>query len=59
MGNLVGCSGVGSPILEGSKLKGRPGVCGVEGVDDGILWRFAISKGEGEHQWHSQTWSHK
>jgi len=55
----VGCSGVGSPILEGSKLKGRPGVCGVEGVDDGILWRFAISKGEGEHQWHSQTWSHK
>jgi hypothetical protein len=60
MGNRVGCNRMlGSPILKGSKLKGRPGVHGVEVMDDGILWCFAMSKGEGEHWWHSWTWSRK
>ena len=41
---MGGCIGtLGSPILEGSKVRGRPGVDGVVGVDEGVLLRFAAS----------------
>jgi hypothetical protein len=43
VGNVGGCNGMlGSPILEGSNWR-KPGVPGVEGVDNSILWRFAAS----------------
>jgi hypothetical protein len=49
VGNMGGCIGtLGSPILEGSKVRGRPGVDGVVGVDEGVLYLFATSSGDGE-----------
>jgi len=57
VGNLAGCSGADSPILEGSKVKGRPGVDGVAGVDEGVLCRSVVSKGEGACRFRSLTWS--
>jgi hypothetical protein len=48
VGNLSGCSGADNPILEGLKVRGRPGVLGVVGMDEGVLYRFAVSSGEGE-----------
>jgi hypothetical protein len=57
MGNLVDCSRADNPILEGSKVKRRPGVDGVVGVDEGILCHSAVSKGEGAWRFHSLTWS--
>jgi hypothetical protein len=59
VGSLAGCSEVGNPILEGSKVRGRPGVLGVAGVDEGILCRSAVSKGEGVRRFRSLTWSHR
>jgi hypothetical protein len=59
MGNLAGCSRAGSPILEGSKVRGRPGVLGVVGVDEGVLCRSAVLKGEGVRHFRSLTWSRR
>jgi len=50
---------LGSPILEGLKARGRPGVDGVVGVDEGVLCRSAMSKGKGVRRLHSLTWSHR
>jgi hypothetical protein len=57
VGNLVGCNGADNPILEGSKVRGRPGVLGVVGMDEGALCRSAVSKGEGARCFRSLTWS--
>ena len=60
MGKVGGCIGtLGSPVLEGLKGKGRPGVDGVAGVDEGVLCRSAVSKGEGARRFRSLTWFRK
>ena len=59
-GNVGGCIGtLGSPILDGSKVRGRPGVDGVAGVDEGVLCRSAVSKGEGVRRFRSLAWSRR
>jgi hypothetical protein len=50
---------LGSPILEGSKVRGRPGVDGVAGVDEGVLCCSAMSKGDGARRFLSLTWSRR
>jgi hypothetical protein len=59
VGKTWGCSGADNPILEGSKVRGRLGVLGVAGVDEAILCRSAVSKGEGARHFRSLTWSHR
>ena len=56
MGGRIGT--LGGPILEGSKVRGRPGVDGVVGVDEGVLYRFAASSGDGERL-HFRTYSRR
>jgi hypothetical protein len=50
---------LGSPIVEGSKVRGRPGVLEVVGVDEGTLCCSAMSKGEGAQCFWSLTWSRR
>ena len=60
VGNVGGCIRMlGNPILEGSKVRGRPGVDGVAGVDKGVLCCSTVSKGEGAQRFRSLTWSHR
>ena len=57
MGSVGGCIGtLGSPILEGSKVRGSPGVDRVVGMDEGVLCRSAMSKGEGARRFRFLTW---
>jgi hypothetical protein len=55
VGSLAGCSGADNPILEGSKVRGRPGVDRVAGMDEGVLCHSAVSKGEGARRFRSLT----
>ena len=59
MGNVTGCSGADSLILEGLKVRGRSGVLGVVDVDEGVLCLSAMSKGEGGRRLRSLTWSRR
>jgi hypothetical protein len=60
VGNVGVCIRMlGSPILEGLKARGRSWVDGVVGVDEGILCRSAMSKGEGVQGFRFLAWSHR